>query len=221
MYAPPPPPVQKKQTNWMPILVVLGVGFVILAGLCGFGIYSISKLVKEPPKEMAGAKRPVLVKSHGDGWARYRFAEGLFEADLPGRPEFSDPGMERFHNLSIRDWLYYDIESENAYLSLSVYNYRSREFVDLKEELGEIQASLRNDKDVTELKSSDYKKTVDGKEGWETTCKYKFKGEDAVLKAFTWAKGNAVYYIQTYHHPDLDKEADEGFYRVITSVAIN
>lgn len=218
MHAPPPPPVQKKPIPWLPILLILGVGFAIVAGICGFGIYSISQMMKEPPRAKQGSGKPVVVGEQGPGWTRYSFAEGPFEMDLPGQPEFSPIEWEQIDSILYSAWTAYEIESDYADLWFAAYWYRSYDFVDLREEVEGATYWFQEDSTVTDVKT-DYKATtIADKKGQELICTYKKDNAQWALRAFAWSKGRVVYYLQTYYHPDDSTEAVQEFHRVIKSV---
>ncbi len=217
MHAPPSPPVQKKPIPWLPILLILGVGFALVAGLCGYGFYVVSQMVKEPPKAKEGAGKPVVAKRLQEGWAQYKFPEGPFEMELPNEPEFAPIEFEKINSLAYRAWTAYEIESDYTDTWFAAYWYRSLEFVDLKAELESATYWFSEDQNVTEVKIRYSAKTVGDKKGQELSCTYTHEGVPWAVKAFAWSNGKIVYYLQTYYNPNDAKESEADFYRIIQS----
>ena len=217
MHAPPPPPVQKKPVPWLPILLILGVGISIVVGICGFGIYSISQMMKEPPKAKEGSGKPLVASELESGWKRYSFAEGPFEMELPGIPEFDPVELDKFDGLLYSGWTAYDIENDYADLWFSAYWYRSRDFVDLREEVEGATYWFEEDSTVTDVEVDYRAAWIGDKKGQELSCSYKLDGEPWQLRAFAWSDGRIVYYIQSYCHPDQSKQANGDFERIVSS----
>ena len=218
MYQAPPPPSNKKPTPWALILLILGAGFVVVAGLCAFGGYMGYQAAVSTPQARKGFGKPQVLQYLDDGWARYRFPEVPLTADLPGTPESDKLTFETGSNIFTESWMYYGFDSELNSFELVGQWYRDKEYVDLKDETSYAEEWTKTAQSARDVELLDREATIGGLTGREVRGTCTTDGDKMVFRFFYWSHGKAVFVVHSYAWAEREKAASAEFERVVKSI---
>lgn len=216
----PPPPIQRKRSPLVPILLVLGLGMVVLLGLCAFGGYVGFKWMKAEPKARQGFGNPSVVAYLADGWATYQFKEVPMNMDLPAIPKKDMVQFEAGSNLVTKEWIYYTCTSDLNGIELVGNWYRSLELVDLDDEADYVEDWVKETYSVGSLKKSSKNFAIGRLKGREVSGTFVDEGDSMNFKCLVWSHDKAVFNLYAYYYPSEAAAAEKELYRIAKSVTM-